>query len=729
MATIKANTNEKVFGISQWGGLNEHPDGDTRLKMGEASTMINWRITKDGNLKRRPGSLLVDWINDTSIEYENTYSKRVLIAGDDMETAQLHSAGSISIKGGEITLGTASDYYVKNMQGIVRYWYDDDNVPCKILRSTGWNSTLGTHYILSYYPAYINVPSYTRPITGMWSGYVGGQQHFLAVCWGNLYSLYNPTTGQFAARKIGKLFGESATDSELSNPTSFIPWDNKLYILNGIEYHVWNGTFPLPGNEGNELPKVEGYRPLVAVAIGPLVNGEPGTSSSGETTTEYVNRLNGKRRVWISPDDTGKSFQLPEKGVTDPSPTMAIDWIKDLSTTPATTVDSSNYSFTVTTGIVTFAGNYDLKKGVNNYEIAYSVTENYRTQVTHNLFYELYSGNTDTRIILYGDGTNRALYSGMDYNGQPRADYFPDQYELRVGDENTPITGMIRHYGDLVAYKTNEAWAVSYGVIDLATDALTPAYYCIPVNKTVGHTAMGQIRLVNNNPVTCFGNNLYHWINSSYYTSALSRDERQANRISDRVQKTIGEMYLPGCVLYDDNDHQEFYVVEAGDSSGKIVVWNYANDTWYTYSNLDITCMCNFQGELYYGSSDGRIYHLTDTAQDDDGNPIEAIWISGAMDFGADYMRKYSSMMWVGLTPVDGTSVVVDIMTDQKNNFREKIVSSSKAKVEGQPFTVKTKIKAKKFVNYRLGFFTDWKQPPVTVTDVSFRVRTTGYAK
>ena len=55
MATITAKTNEKVFSVQQWFGLNEHPDGDTRLRMGEASKMVNWKITRDGNLKRRPG--------------------------------------------------------------------------------------------------------------------------------------------------------------------------------------------------------------------------------------------------------------------------------------------------------------------------------------------------------------------------------------------------------------------------------------------------------------------------------------------------------------------------------------------------------------------------------------------------------------------------------------------------------------------------------------------------
>jgi hypothetical protein len=111
------------------------------------------------------------------------------------------------------------------------------------------------------------------------------------------------------------------------------------------------------------------------------------------------------------------------------------------------------------------------------------------------------------------------------------------------------------------------------------------------------------------------------------------------------------------------------------------------------------------------------------------GEPIHAEWVSGALDFNAANMRKYSSALWVGLKPADGTSVNVCVQTDRKNTFKDKVVSSDKAKVAGESFMVKTKIKAKKFVFYRLMLEVDDYQPAVTVTDIEIRVRQTGYAK
>ena len=86
-------------------------------------------------------------------------------------------------------------------------------------------------------------------------------------------------------------------------------------------------------------------------------------------------------------------------------------------------------------------------------------------------------------------------------------------------------------------------------------------------------------------------------------------------------------------------------------------------------------------------------------------------------------------MMWIGLKPVAGASVDVCVITDRKNTFREKIVSADKAKVPGQPFPVRSKIKAKKFTYYKLVLSVKDKMPAVTVTNVVFRVRQTGYSK
>lgn len=740
MATISGATNERVYSIPKWLGLNEHPDGDTRLKLGEASKMVNWKITRDGNLKRRPGQEFFAGLSERYIIHISdnvTAIKTGMKATDEVPlytdatamappgtitligTSGVVQNGVYTVSGAEVANGTLSgsedmEYVVQN--GILRpagfsdrvtietlseilselgdgeYLYTKIGEMPYALRRDSVDYSNGTYTLGGYQMSAIVDGSTAKPVAGLWSGIAGGKRVLLAACDGKLWSLYDEDTD--AVIRVG--IGNINTDKGVT----FIPFNNKVYVLNGYEYYEYDGSNVTP---------VEGYRPLVATAIGPQ-----GTADAGELTGEYVNRLNGKRRVWISPDGTGTVFQLPE-------PANAIDFVQGLGTE----VTVPGYVFNPGDNFITF--NSAPARAVNAIEIGYSVTDSYRSDVTGMLFCELYSGATDSMLCLYGDGTNKVIYSGIDYDGMPRPDYFPDQYEFLVGDANTPVTSVIRHYAALMCYKPNECWAASTGITTLATGDATVSFTVTPVNRDKGHASPGQVRLVNNNPVTGSGTELYQWINSSYYTSALSRDERQARRISDRVQESVKEIDLAHCCMWDDNDGQEFYVCDT--THDVTLVWNYALDVWYRYAGLDAVIMCNFQGDVIVGTSGGKIFRLTYERETDDGVKIDAYWESGAMDFGASHMRKYSSMMWVGLKPESGTSVDVTVITDRKNTFHDKVVSSEKAKVPGQSFMTRTKIKAKKFVFYKLILKVLDKMPAVTVTNVDFRVRQTGYSK
>lgn len=746
MATITGATNEKVYSIPKWLGMNEHPDGDTNLRLGEAAKMVNWKITRDGNLKRRPGLEFFAGLNE---DYAVSISEDVVLIDNELtagDMVQVYTAVTAMAPPGTVTMIGASGVVEKGRYRIGSATVEDGTLsgvsPVSFEVTNGTLSAVGTSdrmtmaqladalseledgewlyieykempyalrndslivnkgaYILSGYEISAVVDGGTpMPVAGMWSGIAGGKPCLLAACDGRIWSLYDADTDTVVRNSIGTI----STDKGVS----FIPFDNKVYILNGYEYYVWDGVAVNP---------VTGYVPLVATAIGPTASAD-----AGELTAEYVNLLINKRRVWLSPDgNTNKTFRLPEKAKT-------VNSVKYLDGSTAPT-----YNFTTGTDTITFTST--LTAAVNSIEVEYSVNTHednasipdYRSQITSNLFYEIFSGGTDMAIFVYGNGTNKAYYTGMDYDGLARPDYFPDQYEVQVGDSNTPITAMVRHYAVLVAYKPDSTWALSYGTAELATGDLTVAIHVTPVNRDRGNDAPGQVRLVNNNPVTCSGSELYQWTNSSYYTSNLTRDERQAIRISDKVQKSIKEIDFKHCCMWDDNDGQEFYI----SGNGATLVWNYVTDTWYRYDGLDAVMMCNFQGDVIIGTSGGKIFRLTYEKNTDDGIPVRAEWESGSMDFGASNMRKYSSMMWIGLKPTQGTSVDVCVVTDRKNTFREKIVNADKAKVPGQPFPVRSKIKAKKFTFYKLLLSVDRAMPAVTVTNVDFRVRQTGYSK
>ena len=597
MAKISAATEEKVYSIQKWLGLNQAGDGDTNLKMGEASEMVNFRVTNDGALKKRPGM------------------------------KALHDFG------GEIN--------------------------------------------------------------GAWHGYVGGAEYTVVSAGGKLYTV---DVAERAVSEIG-----TVADAH----TEFFGFSEKLYILDGTQYQVW------AGGESAAAP-VAGYVPVVLVSTAP---------SGGGTELQAVNKLTPKRRVWFSPDGTATDFVLPEKAI------AAVTSVKNRATGDTIT----EFTADTASGKVTFPS--APAAGTNTIEITYASAGD-GAEVKKMRFAEIYNGATDNRVFLYGDGSNRALYSGLDYDGNPTAEYFPDLNVLDIGDENTPITQLIRHYSRLIAFKTDSAYSVQYGQITLSDGRETAAFYWSPINRAIGNCAPGQVRLVDNNPLTLFNNSVYRWVNSGGYSSNLTVDERQAKRVSDRVWKTLRGMDLERAYCFDDNERKEWYCV-CGETAA---VYNYGLNVWYVYESFPVRYMVEFDGRLF-GALGGKFVEIADEFRNDCGDSISARWASGNMAFGADYRRKYSAMLWVGISPVAGGELGVTIETDRKADFSKKIVSKNMAtftkanfgnwsfSTSRRPEMERMKLKAKKFTYYKLIFTNDSANTTATVTSADVRVRYTGYVR
>ena len=155
------------------------------------------------------------------------------------------------------------------------------------------------------------------------------------------------------------------------------------------------------------------------------------------------------------------------------------------------------------------------------------------------------------------------------------------------------------------------------------------AFYATPVNRSIGNVAPGQVRLVLNSPRTLHGRDLYEWRNATGYVSNLTIDERQAKRISDRITSTLAGFSSAQCYCWDDNDNQEYYICW----QGQALVHHYAADAWTYYNNFSVACMVNFRGELYLGTLDGRLCHVSYTHRTDCGEIIRSYWESGSMAF------------------------------------------------------------------------------------------------
>lgn len=455
------------------------------------------------------------------------------------------------------------------------------------------------------------------PVEGFWQGSAGGNQVKVAAAGGRLWLL----TGPGESRCLGNIG---------PGRCSFFSFGKRLYILTGKRYLVWTGY--------GQVADVAGYRPVVTVSASPQGGGQP---------LEEVNKLTGARRAFYSPDGKSTVFQLPEQEV------GSVDYVLRRS-------DGAQLSFTQDRAAGTVRLYHPPEAGTNTLEIGWTKGTGSRGEVTGRSFAEPFSGATDNRVFLYG-GDDRAFYSGVDYEGNPTVEYFPEGNVLRAGSDGTPITGMIRHYSKLLVFKPNGCFCVQTGTAALADGRDIAAFYLTPVQREMGQTAPGQVSLVDNDPRTLWGGGVYRWQSASSFSSP---DERVGQRVSGSVEKSLEEMDLERAVVFDDGERGEWYVSQGGVT----LVHNYRRDAWYRYEGWTPKCFGTLDGELYFGTGDGRLCRVSRAYRNDDGAAIHALWRSGSMSFDKAHRRKWGKYLWVGLKPESGGAVWVTTRTDRRTH-------------------------------------------------------------
>jgi len=387
------------------------------------------------------------------------------------------------------------------------------------------------------------------------------------------------------------------------------------------------------------------------------------------------------------------------------------------------------------------------KEGNSNLQVWYSVKNTMRSEVEKMRFSEQFNGAADTRVFLYGDGSAKAIYCGVTEDGKASAEYFPDLYEVQIGSDNAPITGMIKYYDRMMSYKPNGgAYSTTYNVLTLDDGSIIPSFQTISINKEIGNDAMGQVRLVKNVPRTLFGGNLYDWVYANYAV----RDERNAKLISQRVRESLQRADSEKIFIFDDDSRQEYYVF-LNDEEGAALVHNYERDVWYRYTGLPVTCAGRFSTDVYFGLSTGKVVRFSEDYISDDFETIPARYISGSMHLGTRYMRKHMSVIWVAVKPTDHASLIVTVHSDKRANYVKKKLDRRLANfmnVDFGDFSFETNraptvermtIKVKEFTYLNLVLEANTEEPEdpqqrpamsdATVLGVEFRVRTTGYVK
>lgn len=470
------------------------------------------------------------------------------------------------------------------------------------------------------------------------------------------------------------------------------------------------------------LAAAQPYIPTVITGASPL---------GGGVSLENYNRLTPKRRIQFSADGKARAFVLPEEAV-------AVDQAEVDNAAAQGSFDGASHTFT-------FAG--VPLEGVNNVVITYEGPAEQARQdyaaVAAMPFYEYYNGAADTRLFFYGDGSNICFYTGVSKDSGVDRLYVPAMNEVAVDHSASPITAMIRHYGKLLAFKPDGAFAITYSPVTLDDGSVIAGFYLRTVHKEVGNEAAGQVLLVDNYPRTLSHGGLYEW----RLPSSILADERYAKRVSEPVARTLRGADAARVVACDDGRAGLYYLF-LNDGRGTVLVNRYGREVWTTYESpaargVEGAVCCGGGVVLSVG---GRLYWFDPAARYDldgagESHPIGAVWESGYMDFGADCNRKYSSSIWVSLLPEAASRMSVTAATDRRDGYIEKAVGVNifdmgnvhyghwSYSMSRAPKIRRVKLKVRKFVYYKLIFRVDSPGARATVLGFDQLVRYAGRVK
>lgn len=127
MANVRQPTGERVYSIRRWRGVNEAPEGEAALRMGEAAVMRNFRVTAGGALRKRPGSREVADLMSGYTAEADTSAAQTLLTELTSSTAQFQmypgceadSEGVLTLTGAPVTVTNA------NADSYTGYYYAD----------------------------------------------------------------------------------------------------------------------------------------------------------------------------------------------------------------------------------------------------------------------------------------------------------------------------------------------------------------------------------------------------------------------------------------------------------------------------------------------------------------------------------------------------------------------------------------------------------------------------
>ena len=556
---------------------------------------------------------------------------------------------------------------------------------------------------------------FEHPIRATYPANLGGIEYLLVATNNKLYYFLKSQIEDYEN-------WESITPVEIgtigtSTDVSFFTFDKKIYILSG-KYQSWDGT---------TLEEVEGYTPLV------FINTPP---AGGGLIYDEINMLSPKKHQTFNGDGTSTVYHLAQNYFTSDVDLTSVDKVIVGTTELAT----SDYTVDTHNGTVTFST--APPQGMDNVDIYWTLDDGDRSIIEGMKYGTVFGGDVDTRVFLYGNHNcpNRTYFSGIEATKGPSVEYFPATAHVDIGPSNFELTDLTRQYDRLLAttnrpeayYLTISTEQLNVTLTDNSTvQRYVPAVSTYPLNEIHGNMAPGQGQLIDNYPVTIDKTGLTLW------KATNVRDEKNMEDISQRIKSDLNDMNMKAMTTLDFQPENQLWF----GYDNRIYIYNYYNKTFSRIRIADsFTCYSNLGNSVYMGLEDGRIVKWGEEFQTFDNTHIVAHWEMNFSDFGAAYLRKTMTRLWVLMQPQAKSSAEIGYVTNRKESTVKKRIEYKiqvlndvmfddfSFQVSNNPQPFRLKLKAKKFTNMKITI-DNAEETDCTILQLALRVESFGESK
>jgi hypothetical protein len=217
-----------------------------------------------------------------------------------------------------------------------------------------------------------------------------------------------------------------------------------------------------------------------------------------------------------------------------------------------------------------------------------------------------------------------------------------NNYVVLAESDNSPITGINTLGDNVIVYKRDSIWTISYTrQTEFGTEEYS-ASLTVPGTGTISNSSICKI---GNNHVFLSESGIYKFNGQSVEKATL--DKQTGN---DRLSKFIKRINPQRAFLSTAIDWKikKTYLlavpIDASYWNNAVICWNYDNDSWWIWDDFEVSNWISDEDEndldvLYFMDYNQFIYKLEDF-ESDNGAPFECLIKTSKLDLGSKYKTK-----------------------------------------------------------------------------------------